>query len=90
MYMPPQFEEVRETEILRIIESFPLAVIVYNNDGDLIANHMPLFRHSLSTYLEHIAKANQLDNIFPNAADALAIFFFRGLLRIPQLVSNKG
>ena len=74
MYIPPQFEEVRETEILKIIENFPLAVLVCNNDGDLIANHIPLFRHSPSAYLGHIAKANQLHNIFPNGADALAIF----------------
>ena len=77
MYIPPQFEEVRESEILKIIENFPLAVLVCNNDGDLIANHIPLFRHSPSTYLGHIAKANQLHNIFPNGANALAIFFQR-------------
>jgi transcriptional regulator len=74
MYLPPQFEEVREREILKIIENFPLAVIVCDNDGDLIANHIPLFRHNQNSYLGHIAKANQLHNIFPNGVDALAIF----------------
>ena len=74
MYLPPEFEEVRETEILKIIENFPLAVIVCDNDGDLIANHIPLFRHNQNSYLGHIAKANQLHNIFPNGVDALAIF----------------
>ena len=70
---PALVDHYKETEILKIIENFPLAVLVCNNDGVLIANHIPLFRHSPSTYLGHIAKANQLHNIFPNGADALAI-----------------
>lgn len=74
MYIPPQFEEVRETEILKIIEHFPLATIVCNNDGDLIANHIPLFRVNQNAYLGHIAKANSLHSIFPNGVDVIAIF----------------
>lgn len=74
MYVPPQFEEVRETEILKIIERFPLATIVCNNDGDLIANHIPLLRMNENSYLGHIAKANSLHSIFPSGVDAIAIF----------------
>lgn len=74
MYVPPQFEEVRETEILKIIERFPLATIVCNNDGDLIANHIPLLRMNENSYLGHIAKANSLHSIFPSGVDEIAIF----------------
>ena len=38
MYLQPQFEEAREREILKIIENFPLAVIVCDNDGMLIGS----------------------------------------------------
>ena len=76
MYIPPQFEEVRESEILKIIENFPLAVLVCNNDGDLIANHIPLFRHSPSTYLGHIAKANQLHSTISFLTEQMRLLSF--------------
>jgi predicted FMN-binding regulatory protein PaiB len=31
MYSPPHFEEVEEHEILKVIESFPLATLVFKN-----------------------------------------------------------
>ena len=74
MYNPPHFEEVRESEILKIIEHFPLATIVCNKDGEFIANHIPLLRINQNSYLGHIAKTNSLHTIFPSGTDAIAIF----------------
>lgn len=74
MYTPPHFEEVRESEILKIIENFPLATLVCTKDSDLIINHIPLIRLSSTTYLGHIAKANPLHSLFPAGVDATAVF----------------
>ena len=74
MYTPPHFEEVRESEILKIIENFPLATLVCAKDSDLIINHIPLIRLSSTTYLGHIAKANPLHSLFPAGVDATAVF----------------
>ena len=74
IYIPPHFKEVRESEIFKIIENFPLATIVCDNEGDLIANHIPLIRLNKNTYIGHIAKSNSLHLMFPNGVNALAIF----------------
>lgn len=74
MYTPSHFEEVRESEILKIIENFPLATLVCTKDSDLIINHIPLIRLSSTTYLGHIAKANPLHSLFPAGVDATAVF----------------
>ncbi len=40
----------------------------------MIANHIPLIRLNENTYIGHIAISNSLHLIFPNGADAIAIF----------------
>ncbi len=80
MYTPPHFEEVRESEILKIIENFPLATLVCTKDSDLIINHIPLIRLSSTTYLGHIAKTNPLHSLFPAGVDATAVFQLRTLM----------
>ena len=74
MYTPPHFKEVRESKILNIIENFPLATVVCNNESELIINHIPLIRLSPKIYLGHIAKANLLHSTFSNGVDAIAVF----------------
>lgn len=74
MYIPPQFQEVGPGEIKRIVEQFPLATIVCQDEGALIANHIPLLWHDDAHLVGHIALANPLHQIFPDGADALAIF----------------
>lgn len=74
MYTPPHFKEVRESKILNIIENFPLATVVCNNESETIINHIPLIRLSPKIYLGHIAKANLLHSAFPNGVDAIAVF----------------
>ena len=74
MYTPPHFKEVRESKILNIIENFPLATVVCNNESELIINHIPLIRLSPKIYLGHIAKANLFHSTFPNGVDAIAVF----------------
>jgi len=90
MFVPPGFQEVREIEILKIIENFPLATIVCNNDGDLIANHIPLLRINENSYLGHIAKANPLYSIFPSGVDAIAIFLSEDSYISPNWYPTKG
>ena len=41
MYLPTDFEETRDEELLRIIEAHPLAALVVKGPGGLDANHLP-------------------------------------------------
>ena len=74
MYLPTQFEEHNEKEIINLIEQFPLAALVCCSDGELIVNHVPLLRESDKVYIGHFAKANPLSTLFPNGTNAIAIF----------------
>ena len=64
MYIPKHFEENREEEIKRIIENFPLAILVANTKNGLVANHLPLLLNKVSknkkVLIGHIAKTNNL------------------------------
>jgi len=64
MYVPEHFKENRPEEITRIIENFPLAMLVVNSKNGFIANHLPLLVNKSSKkkieLIGHIAKANSL------------------------------
>ena len=63
MYVPKHFNELREKEITRIIDNFPLASLVVNSRHGLLANHLPLLLNKPSSkkieLIGHIAKAKQ-------------------------------
>ena len=78
MYVPKHFEENREEEIKRIIENYPLAILVANTKKGIIANHIPLILHKFSNskkiLIGHIAKANKLHEELKNNDNVMAIF----------------
>jgi len=74
MYLPPDFVEVDAKEILRLIEKFPLASVVCRHNDEFVVNHIPLLFVGESTLIGHIARANTLHQLFPDGADAVAIF----------------
>ena len=78
MYVPDHFKENRPEEITRIIESFPLAMLVVNSKNGFIANHLPLLVNKSSKkkieLIGHIAMANSLYKGIDNNDDVLVIF----------------
>ena len=78
MYVPKHFEENREEEIKRIIENYPLAILLANTKKGIIANHIPLILHKFSNskkiLIGHIAKANKLHEELKNNDNVMAIF----------------
>ena len=74
MYNPPHFEDVRQDEIKKIVEAFPLATIICQKDGEVIANHIPLLWVDDTAMVGHIALANPLHRLFEDGTEALAIF----------------
>jgi len=89
MYVPPHFEEVRQSEIQSILDEFPLATIVCQNDGELIVNHIPLLLDDEKHFIGHIALANPLHKIFEDGADALAIFHAQDTYISPNWYKTK-
>ena len=74
MYIPPQFQEVRQSEIERIVARFPLATIICQKEDELIVNHIPLLWTKDASMIGHIALANPLHKLFPDGTDVLVIF----------------
>ena len=72
------FKENRPEEITRIIENFPLAMLVVNSKNGFIANHLPLLVNKSSKkeieLIGHIARANSLYKEIDNNDDVLVIF----------------
>ena len=65
MYVPAPFHEERPDEIRRIIEAFPLAMLVATGSEGLTANHLPLLptfdaTGALVELTGHIARASHL------------------------------
>ena len=78
MYIPKHFEENREEEIKRIIENFPLAILVANTKNGIVANHIPLLLYKFSNakkiLIGHIAKANTLHEELNDNDNVMVIF----------------
>lgn len=78
MYIPKHFEENREEEIKRIIENFPLAILVANTKNGIVANHIPLLLYKFSNekkiLIGHIAKANNLHEELNDNDNVMVIF----------------
>ena len=89
MYIPPQFEEVRASEIQRITEHFPLATLICQKEGEIIANHIPLLWTEPKVLEGHIAIANPLHTLFPDGTQTLAIFRAQDSYISPQWYPSK-
>lgn len=74
MHLPEYFEERDYEEIGRLINSFPLAILICNIGEEVIANHIPLIFGNDKELIGHIAKSNPLHEQLQNNAKILVIF----------------
>jgi len=78
MYLPPHFEETRTEELHRVINEFPLGVLVLSGPHGLDANHLPFELNpnagERGQLLAHVARANPLWKEAKAGDDALVIF----------------
>jgi transcriptional regulator len=77
MYVPTEFEETQDEELLRIIEAHPLAALVVKGPAGLDANHLPFFVEGAAPpkkLVAHVARANPLWQEARDGDEALVIF----------------
>lgn len=74
MYLPPHFAETDETAIAEIIDAAPLACVVAQTEGGLVANHLPLLRGPGGQLIGHVARANDMHRLIADGGEVLAIF----------------
>ena len=89
MYIPPHFLEVDEAVISGLVEQFPLATVVCHLGDEFVANHIPMLRTSDQTYVGHIAKENDLHQLFPDGMPAIAIFSAENAYISPNWYPSK-
>jgi transcriptional regulator len=79
MYCPAHFQEPRTTELISLIEQFPLAAIICNSSTGLVADHIPLMVGgevgTLQKLIGHVARNNPLWQL---AADQELLVVFQG------------
>ena len=78
MYIPSHFEETRVEELHRIIDEYPLGVLVTNGPNGLDANHLPFEFEPGSGHhgelLAHVARANPIWKESKDGDQVLVIF----------------
>jgi len=74
MYLPPHFQETDPSEIAGLIDSFPLAALVAQTQGGLVANHLPLLRAPDGGLIGHVARANDIHRLLDDGQEVMAIF----------------
>lgn len=77
MYLPNHFAEVRQEELVALIESHPLGALVRSGPSGLDANHMPFLieeEHGVLRLSAHVARANPLWRE-ANDGDAVLVIF---------------
>ncbi|MFN4172583.1 MAG: FMN-binding negative transcriptional regulator [Pseudorhodobacter sp.] len=74
MYLPPHFHETDPSEIAGLIDAFPLAALVAQTPGGLVANHLPLLRAPDGDLIGHVARANDLHRLLEDGQEVMAIF----------------
>ena len=89
MYIPPHFLEVDEAVISGLVEHFPLATLVCHLGDNFVANHIPMLRTFENTYVGHIAKENDLHQLFPRGMAAIAIFSAENAYVSPNWYPSK-
>lgn len=74
MYIPPHFQEISNDEINAVIAAAPLACIVAQTPGGLIANHIPLLAAPDGRLIGHAALANDMHRLIADGQEVLVIF----------------
>ncbi len=79
MYTPEIYEETDLEKLYQLIQDFPFASLITQNDADLNADHLPfqLLRdeqNQTATLVAHIAKKNTLHTQVENGVEVLIIF----------------
>jgi len=81
MYLPAHFAESRPEVLRALMAAHPLAAVVVQAGGELLANHLPLmFEHGAGADAEpgvlrgHVARANPLWSCVADGQPVLAIF----------------
>lgn len=60
MYLPPHFADVSPEAVADTIRQAPLACVVAQTAGGLVANHLPLHLAAGGTLIGHVALANDM------------------------------
>ncbi|ADE38733.1 FMN-binding negative transcriptional regulator [Candidatus Puniceispirillum marinum] len=93
MYIPVHFNEVRDSEIEKIVTSFPLATVVTHGADGLLANHIPLLLETdddgNKSLIGHIAKANDMHEIVAQSSDVMVIFHAEDAYISPNWYPSK-
>ena len=93
MYIPAHFAEQNSDALRALIAARPLATLVVVDDGDFIANHIPLLYvadpASHGVLQGHVARANPLWQMLDRARPALAIFHGPDGYVSPSLYPSK-
>lgn len=74
MYIPPHFLEVEPSRIQGLIGRAPLACVVAQTGGGLVANHIPLLAAPDGALIGHVALANDMHRLVADGQEVLAIF----------------
>ena len=78
MYLPKHFDDTRAAELHRILERYPLGMLVVNGPQGLDANHIPFEMVTVAdgtfTLHAHVARANPVWQEVATGADVLVIF----------------
>lgn len=74
MYCPQHFEETDTDAIAGLIAACPLACVVAQAEGGLVANHLPLMQARSGLLIGHIARANDMHELLADGQEVLAVF----------------
>jgi transcriptional regulator len=78
MYNPKHFEQHDAAVITELIQNFPLAALVTQHDGEIVANHIPFLLEGQiavgSRLIGHVAKMNPVWESTSPDAESLLIF----------------
>ena len=92
MYCPTHFEELRAEVLLDLIAQHPLATIVTQGEGGLVADHIPMLYQdngsAPGTLIGHVAKGNPIWQALP-AQEHLLIFHGPGTYISPNWYATK-
>lgn len=78
MYLPDHFAEVRTQEIHRIIQTHPLGILIYGDQRQVDAEHIPFELDADAgehgSLRAHVARANDVWKKCPTGTEVLVIF----------------
>ena len=90
MYLPRYFEQTDTGALLTLARAHPLATLVFQGEGGLLANHIPLYvDDEFSRLRGHVARANPLWRQLGAGVPALAIFHGAEGYVSPSLYPSK-